>query len=91
MTKTKKKDKKNETLEFDLDECVEELGLGNHVNVIRCLTYDVVRIVEKFAENNGGRAPTYGEVWDVINGYVWEDFNGDVKGLVYQDADGEEL
>lgn len=73
--------------------------LPERINVMKLVTYDVQDIVERLTENDETpREVTLEEVMVQVEAWVHEDFNGgqsawasDLKDLIFQDENGEDL
>jgi len=61
------------------------------INVMKVISYDVSGIIEGIKENEPDAQITTESILDYIEDWVWADFGGVTKGLIYQDENGEEL
>jgi oligoribonuclease (3'-5' exoribonuclease) len=65
--------------------------LPTQINVLRAVSYDVSGIIESIKENEPYAEITIKSILDYIEDWVEADFGGLIKGLIYQDENGQEI
>lgn len=77
--------------------CEHAERLPERINVMKVVTYDVAKISDDIFEQTGERPRSVAEVADWIENWVKEDFScghgheADIRELIFQDENGEEL